>query len=283
MDYLLIVCATLLFALQFFFNQSFQKQMGNSLQTALLFSLYSSVVAAAVLFVINGLQLSFSWFSLLVALLSAANGILFTYCSIQAFATVNLANYSVFSMLGGMLLPFLTGILFYREEFSIGKLFCCACIILSVLIGFEKGNRISLKNSLCYAGVFILNGMSGVLSKIHQSNTAQAVDSESFMIIKFLLTVLITAVILLMTEKKLRLIPLRAMLASGGFGIFTGIGNLFLMIALLTLPASVQYPIVTGGTMIFSFFLGLLRRERLTCKGILSILFAVLSTVLIIL
>ena len=55
-----------------------------------------------------------------------------------------------------------------------------------------------------------------------------------------------------------------------------------LLIALLHLPASVQYPLVTGGTMLFAFVIGLIRRDRVTLRNILGTVLAVASTVIII-
>ena len=55
------------------------------------------------------------------------------------------------------------------------------------------------------------------------------------------------------------------------------------MIALTVLPASVQFPIVTGGTMVFSTLLGLGLKEKLSVRKALSLLAAVIATVLVIL
>ena len=51
---------------------------------------------------------------------------------------------------------------------------------------------------------------------------------------------------------------------AGGYGIFNGVGNWFLLLSLIHLPASVQYPLVTGGVMVFSTIISAIRKEKLT-------------------
>ena len=70
---------------------------------------------------------------------------------------------------------------------------------------------------------------------------------------------------------------------AGLFGIFCGVGNLLLLIALKYVNASVQYPIVTGGTMIMSTVICLLRKEKLTKRDVVATLLAFTATILIIL
>ena len=49
--------------------------------------------------------------------------------------------------------------------------------------------------------------------------------------------------------------------------------------ALLHIPASVQYPIVTGGTIVISTLIGLIRREKITKREILAAVVAFFATV----
>ncbi|MBQ9784373.1 MAG: DMT family transporter [Clostridia bacterium] len=282
LPYVLVLSATLLFALQFLFNQSYQKQMGGTFSATLLFALHYSVAAALIMFAIGGFRMSFSWFSFGMAILGATFALSFSYFSIKAFSTVNLANYSAFSMLGGMLFPFLIGLIFYHEGMTVGKAFACVCIFAALLCGMERDKGLSKKSLFYYAGVFVLNGMVGVVAKIHQSS-AQAIQTEHFMVTKFLIILCVCAILLLIREKKIRLLSPKPLLFATGFGVFTGLGNLFSFIALLSLPASVHSPIVTGGTMVFSFLVSLIRREKCSWRSLLSVLLAVTAGVLIIL
>ncbi len=265
MYYLLVLSAVFLFSLQFLFNQKFQQSRGESLESALEFSLYKSIVIVVIMLFIGKFSIQITPFSVLMATLYAVSGIAMTAFSMKAFAVANLSVYSVFSMLGGMLLPFVLGIGFYNEELSLFKLLCCLLIIVSVLLNIKKGKQ-DKKAIIYYMAVFVLNGMAGVLSKIHQSSSLPHTDSTGFMLISSFITAVISAVWLIVSYKKIPLIKSKNLLYTAGYGVFNGIGNLFLLISLSNLPASVQYPLVTGGVMVFSTAISALRKEKITAK-----------------
>ena len=107
LDYILVFSATILFALQFFFNQRFEQSRGSDLKSALEFTLYKSVIIVVIMLFISKFNILVTPFSVGLATVYAVACILMTYFSLKAFAIANLSVYSVFSMLGGMLLPFL--------------------------------------------------------------------------------------------------------------------------------------------------------------------------------
>lgn len=102
-----VVLATILFSLQFLFNQKYEKDCGTGIQSALLFSFYKSLVIIVVMTCVAGFRLQITVFSLFFAVIYAVISVAMVYFSIRAFEAANLSVYSVFSMLGGMLLPFL--------------------------------------------------------------------------------------------------------------------------------------------------------------------------------
>lgn len=121
----MLAAAAALFSSQFLFNQKYEEKCGSSLFSAILFTFYSGIGGFAVALAANGFRLEFSFFSLLLAAICAAVGILYTTASVKAFETVNLSAYSVFAMLGGMLLPTVYGMVFCSEEITAVKLICC--------------------------------------------------------------------------------------------------------------------------------------------------------------
>lgn len=274
----MLAAATFLFAFQFLFNQKFEEECGSSSKSAMLFSLYTSVGGFAILFIISGCNLAFSAFSALLAAVYAVIGILYTVAGIKAFGEVNLSAYSVFAMLGGMLLPSLYGIVFLHETLTAAKLLCFILMTVSLvlIIDFKEksGKRIY------YLAVFVLNGMVGVVSAIHQTSTA-AVDSFSFL----MLARLMTAVMVLPFCRPLKFVfkntTKKALMYSAGYAAFCGIGNLLVLISLKHLPASVQYPIITGGVMVISLIISLVRRENIEKKNVISTFIAFTATVLI--
>ena len=279
--YLLLVLATVLFAFQFFFNQQFQRLRGNTLEASLTFSAYVHTVICVMMLCINGFEWRWSWFSAGMALIRAMIDISFGYCSIQVLSCANLSVYSTFSMLGGMLLPFVYGVAFAGEAFTLTKFLCCMLISLALLLTAEKGKH-SRKSLFYYFAVFTLNGLYGVVASLHQKFPMLAVDSQSFSATASLFTVIIAVVFMLLKMKKLPVLKKPEIKIVGLFGVFCGMGNLLLLIALKYVNASVQYPIITGGTMVMSTVICLFRKETLTKRDILATAIAFAATVLII-
>ncbi len=261
--YTLVFVATILFALQFLFNQRFEQIRGSDLKSALEFTFYKSIVIVAMMLLISGFKIVVTPFSVALATIYALACILMTYFSLKAFTIANLSVYSVFSMLGGMLLPFLLGVGFYDEKLTIFKLICCGLIVVSVLLNL-KGGKQDKKAFFYYMAVFVLNGGVGVISKIHQSSEIRHTDSTGFMLLSSLACIIICGLWLILKYSEIPLIKGKSLLFAGGYGVFNGIGNWLLLISLIHLPASVQYPLVTGGVMVFSTIISAIRKEKLT-------------------
>ena len=279
-NYALVIAATVLFSLQFLFNQKFQRSNGTDLKASLVFSLYKSLVIIVIMLFIAGFRVVFSWFSLLMATVYAASGMLMSYYSLKAFSVANLSVYSVFSMLGGMLLPFLLGVIFYNEELTVFKVVCCVLIVGAVLLNIRSGKQ-NRRALIYYFAVFILNGMAGVISKIHQASALSHVDSTGFMIWSSIIMAVACTVWLLIGYKKIPLVKGKDILYVSGYGVFNGVGNLFLLIALSVLPASIQYPLVTGGVMVCSAVISTVRREKLTFRDYAATAIALLASIFI--
>lgn len=280
MYYAFLIAAVVLFSFQFLFHQQFENACGSSISASMLFSLYSSVGGFIILFAINGFQLSFSFYSFIIAILYAAVGLLYTGAGMKAFGEVNLSAYSVFAMLGGMLLPSLYGILFCNEPFGCVKALCFTLIGIAMLLGIDFKQKSGKKRY--YVAVFILNGMTGVISVIHQQNLS-AVDSFSFLMLTRIITAIIALPFCLALPQVFHKTTGKALVCSFGYTAFCGIGNLLVLLALKHLPASVQYPIITGGVMVVSMLISWMRKEKIGRKAVISTAIAFLSTFLIIL
>lgn len=280
--YVMLIVATVLFAFQMFFNQQFQRLRGNGLEASLTFTTYVHCVILLAMLCINGFKMEWSWFSAGLALVRAVMDVTFGYCSIKALACANLSVYSTFSMLGGMLLPFIYGVAFASEPLTLPMILCCLLISLALFLTVERGKH-SGKAVFYYFCVFTLNGLYGVVTTIHQKFAAMAVDSESFSAMSSLFTVVLAVVIYLITMKKFPLPKKPEIKFVVLFGIFCGIGNLLLLIALNYVNSSVQYPIITGGTMVVSALICVMRKEKLGLRDILATAIAFGATVLIIL
>ncbi len=277
--YGLLITAAFLFALQFLFNQQFRRLNGDGINSTMTFSLYTNGISFLIMLILGKFSFSITWFSLLISVIYAVVLILFSYAGLKAFATANLSVYSIFTMLGSLLLPSAYGLIFCNEEFTLPKGICIALITVATALTFEKSESKG-NNTKYYLAVFVLNGMVGILSKIHQSNTELSVDSYSFMATVNLSVFIICLTYQLVKNKKFPIISLKALGSVSGYAASNGIGNLLSLIALASLPASVQFPIVTGGVMVFSTLIGFIRKEKPTIKTLISVGLAFISTVL---
>ncbi len=279
MYYILITVAAFLFSMQFLCQQQYEKNSGTSLTAALGFSLYKGLVVIVMMLILNKFRLEFSWFSVGLSGIYALCYILMIYYSLKAFYVANLSVYSVFTMLGGMLLPFLVGTMFYNEEISVYKVLCCILIVVSVLLNVRKGDG-NKKAFLYYMLVFLLNGMVGSISSVHQNSGIHHVDSTSFMFYSGIFTVVICSIWLMAKGEKIPLMKGKNLLYSAGDGVLNGVGDLLLLISVANLPASVQYPLVTGGVMVFSTVISTIRREKLIVLDYASALIALIASVM---
>mgnify|MGYP004538334545 CR=1 FL=1 len=253
MYYGVLGIAVLLFSLQFYMNERYQKENGSSLGTTMVFVCLSNLTGLIILLAVNRLQLTVTPFGLLMATVDTANNLLFLWCSMKALNKINLSLYSVFSMLGGMTLPFLAGLLFYGEPLTLGKGVCFVLVVISLLFTVQKGDKKS--GWLYYTGIFVLNGMSGVIAKAFNDGPYPKGSAADFSILSALVTVAGALVLLLFCKERPRKLTLASLAATVGNGSFGRIANYLLLIALLHLPASAQYPMITGGVMVISTLL----------------------------
>ena len=276
MYYFLIVIAVVMFGGSFALKDEYRKLRGSSVKTSFQFSLTGGIGGLILLFIINGISLKYTPFTLIMAGLSAANGFLFTLCAFKALGKTNLSVYSLFSMLGGMVLPFLQGIIFYGEPLTVAKSICFALIVISLAFTIEKGSKDG--GFIYYAGVFIFNGMSGVITKIFTSSPYPKASATDFTMWATIVSIVVSLIVLLTVfrkksaEEKPQTFISETLCVSSGT--INKIGNLLLVIALAHVDASVQYPMVTGGVMIMSTVISLLGKNKPTVKQIISVAIA---------
>lgn len=281
-SYLMICAATVMFGMQFFFNQSYTRKEGDSLGKALIFSLLTSLVIGAVMLLLNRGRVECTWFSLVMASLTAVCCVLFLVFSAMALNRVDLSLYSLYSMMGGMLLPSLAGVLFFGEAFTAKKLICILIIALAVWLSMDL-KKASGKVSGSCLGAFVMNGMVGVIAKWHQSTPLPIVSSEGFLLLRSVVTVILCGIVLLLWFGKSEKLRSGKAVAGAvvGYGLMEGIGNLLLLIALTQVNASIQYPMVTGGTILVCAVVDMLRGIKLSRRTVVSCALAFFATLVI--
>ena len=282
MYYAIIIISVLLFGGNFYCNDIYRQMRGSSMLISMEYSLIGAVAGLITLVIINGMMIEYTTFSLIMALVSTINGFVFTFCTFKALKTINLSLYSLFSMLGGMLLPFIQGILFFGEEFTVAKFISMGVIALALILTVEKGKRKNGK--IYYIGIFVLNGMSGVISKIFVSAPFEKVSSAGYSILTAICSLVLSLVFFLILTKKdgnVEKITPASITVGALSGVTNRIANFLLIIALAHVDASVQYPMATGGVIIVSTLISLFGERKPSKKEVLSVVVAFLGLLLL--
>ena len=280
--YALVIIAVVLFGAQFLTKSEYVKKMGSGLFQTMFLSLLGGVLGAVIMLITNTFRFEFTPFTLIMSFVNFLNGFLFTLCSLKSFERVNLAVYSIYSMLGGMILPILAGVFFYSEPFTWGLGLCVVFVVAAiVLVSVRKGKREEKEKKkgsflafLFYAGVFICNGMSGVISKFYTEAPYPKASSAGYSLLSSLVTVVISlAFVLILLKKRPKIYAKPTLIAlCGNAG--NRVANYLLLLALTKLPASVNYSFVTGGTIIVSTLLSYFTDKKPTLKEWLAVVAA---------
>ena len=290
MYYLVILASVFMFGGCFAMKDQYRKRRGSGLMVSMEAASIGGVAGLVVLLAVNGFTFEFSLFTLFVAGLKAINGILFSFCSFKALDRINLSLFSLYSMLGGMLLPFLQGVIFYNEPITVSKIVCVVFVSLALICTVKRGEK--KKGRIYYIGIFVLNGMSGVLSKIYTGaeipKTSAAAYSAWCSVVTILLSLLVLLVLRLRNKEekpRMDLDELKAerkkRIESYGIVSLSGsvntVANFLLVMALLHVDSSVQYPMVTGGTMIVSTLISCFGKSKPNKMEITSVALAFLG------
>ncbi len=300
--YLLLILASLLFGAQFMAVKAYEKLGGQGVNASAKFSAVSCLFAFFIFFFANGCRLQFSTFSVVVALLFAAVGIACNIAGLKTLALGDIAVYSLFMMLGGMMVPFLYGVVFLKEPISgwgiAGLVLLTVALVLPVF-GKKKGKGNALFYVLCVA-LFVLNGLSSTLSKIHQVD-GRGVGTLDFTVLIFGIQCVLAGAVWLTTKlfaKKKPPVPVPAegesdaakhlkkmivgtLLCGLFFAAMNGTAPFLQVLSAKYVNATAQYPIITGGTLVFSAILGrIIYKEKLSKLKILQIAVSCVATVL---
>ena len=285
MNYILVTIATVLLAFDFALSKKYQSTEGTGIRAGLMFNIWNGLFTAVIFFALCGFKIEFSWFSALMALGMSLCAISYSIIGFRILKSGGMALYSIFLMLGGMLLPYLFGVLFLEESLTlmrvVGVLLIIAASICSGRAKYDVSPKIYL---LCFA-VFALNGCVSIISKCHQIGTAfLPVDSTTFVMYSGITKFLVSSAALLVCEKKNVTLSFSA--KSAGIAVFCsavigGVSYMLQLIGAKELPATVLYPIVTGGSILFSALAGkVFFKEKLSLYQLLSIGLCIVGTLL---
>lgn len=281
MNYVFVLTATVLLAFEFAFSKKYQAMEGVSAAAGLRFNVLSGLLSAFIMWALQGFKLEWSGFSMILACAMSLCALSYSLLSFQVLKLGGMALYSTFLMSGGMLLPYAYGLLFLDEKFSILRIVGVLVILVAVILSNFTKEKLSPRLLLLCIAVFVLNGCVSVISKCHQVSSLPTVSSTAFVMYSGLCKCLFSAVFLLFFPKPVVLQRKASLGVVAGAAIIGGASYLLQLIGAKNLPASVLYPMVTGGSIIFSAIAGrVFFKERLSRRQIASIILCFIGTLL---
>jgi len=286
--YILILIADVFLAANFVLQKMYQKTSGSSIKAGLFYNALTGFFSAVMFLFVNGFKIKLTFFSCLMAAIFAISITLYTYIGFKIMEKGNLSLYTVFLMSGGMTVPYIFGVIFLNEELTILRTIGLVSIIVAIAISNLGKGKFDKKQLILCIVVFMLNGIASVTSKVHQiSGASEIVTSTEFAFIVMSFKAIICMSIMLMNIKKMGIgttpkLPIKSavwimLLAS----LMDGHTYMLQLIGATTLPASVLYPLITGGSVILTSFAGTaVIKEKLPKRQILTITICFIATLM---
>ena len=161
---------------------------------------------------------------------------------------------SVFSRLGGLVVPLGVAIVLFSEIPKTTQTIGSVLALLSILvISYEKQQTKAGAKWLLFL-MFITDGMAAVMSKVFEQTANQAL-SDHFLLYTFAAALILCIAVILYNKEKIGLIDVV-------YGICVGVPNFFasrfMLQALVELPAVVVYPIRGVGGIVLIALVGVL-------------------------
>ena len=298
-DYIFIILAGFCFAGQFAFTKLYEGAVKQTAVTTLVMLTVTGAIGAVMYLFVCNFSVSFSYVSLFWAAFMAVIMIPYYMIGIKVLSLGSLAIYSMFMMLGGMLVPFFYGVVFLHEELSVWQIVGTVTLTVFIILQAvwqqpaeeKKSGKPDKKKILFFVLsilIFIINGMTGVIAKAHQISEG-AIDEASFTVISCALTAIFSLILLAFSVLKNRgaagilpsMFKLKPMLIMALIGAAAYTGNFLHLKAASAVPASVQFPLVSGGVIVISALVSFfIFREKLSKKEWISVAGAFVSTVL---
>ncbi len=297
--YFLVLLAVIGLALQFSVTKYYQRLKGAALPVSLLYTGFSGIIAATLFFFINGCQIELTPFSALMAVCVSTLVSTYSLLSFKIMSLGNMSVYTQFLMLGGMMLPYFFGLIFLNEPLRVFP--AIGLVLLSVsllfpLFGKGNGNYPKLYYILC-AIVFVVNGFVSITSKIHQYDWGfETADAQGFLILTNSWQAIISFAVFFIVRAKNRgvekpapeiaaslkskkkFLPVLLIFANASIG---GVSYMLQLISASNLPATVLYPMITGGLVVLMAVSGrVFFKERLSKSEFIGICLSFAATFL---
>ncbi len=186
-----------------------------------------------------------------------------------------------------LLIPTFYGVLFLNER--VGRSFAAGIALLVIclfLINYRKrtegeaGGRITLKWLIFVWLSFLGNGMCSTVQKVATVHLDESLHFEFMAAAMLLITVGFCIAGLIRERRTLRAFLRGGWCYGGACGLLNGGANLAVILLATRMPASLQYPLISAGSILFSLlFSVLLFKEKITKRQYAGIAIGILSII----
>ena len=291
MNNFLLLVSGFLFSSEFIFTKLFEKRNGATYKATVNFVFFTGLIMFLLLFIVNGFQIQFSFISILCAFLLAFLYVVANIISIKAISIGSLVVLTLFNMSGGTVVPFMVGILFLNEQINLASAIALFLLMFALFLPLfkkkdKKENKINFLFIILCILIFALNGANSTVGKLHQINP-NSVDTLDMLTVKYLFRTILGAIMFFTVPTKNRfkgLFNKSSLGCSAGYAIVHAVATVLQLFCAVTENATLIYPLITGGTLIFTPLLALvIFKDKLDLCTICQIGISVIATVLFVL
>lgn len=255
--YLMVLLADALLAASFVSQKKYQNLAGALMKAGLWYNLLLGMVSVAYYLLVSRLSVHLTVYSVVMAALFTSFVLAYSIVGFKIMETGNMSLHTLFLMVGGMVVPYIYGVMFLDEALSPTRIVGVLAIVIAIAVIHVGGKKPDVRQLLLCVAVFFLNGFVSVISKIHQiSPASQVVTSSDFALITAFFKFFFSAIVLLVFKQKLhsqcvtvvtikKALPLIVVAA-----VAVSISSVLQLSGATVLDASVLYPLITGGTIV---------------------------------
>lgn len=246
---------------------------------------YTVIAGAGTLLFFIATSKGFVWDARIIpyAVIFAISYIVAGVFGLKAIATGSLSLTSLVTNCS-LILPTFYGLIFLSEESSV-FLYAGIILLIAALVMVNKTGEttpVTGKWLLFVSVAFIGNGMCSISQKAQQDAFAGAGKNE-LMIIALAIVVVVNFVFVLLTERKNLVSYVKKGWLNGLLGgAFNGVVNLFVMFLVGRLPASVVFPLISGGGIVLTYIISrVFYKEKLSRQQTIGFMLGIASIVLL--
>lgn len=310
---LLLLLSGMLFAVQFCINKYFQTYKPRGETSTVLYAVYGKAVSAVLFLIIIPFTVKIYWgnsYTVLVGVVHAVLNLIITLVGIRVLSVGSVAFYTIAMMIGGMAVPVVFGVFLFSDGF--GWMRGLAFVLIAAAVVLTAGGerkKPTLKAVIMYVILFLCNGFIGVFTALHTNIWGKGIPDVTFMFGASVVAVacyMPAMLIIWLCEKRRKTCepvtpentPVKTYSDLGTAGkifyrlssVFAGIagslGNYLIVMGTAAegIGSVVTFPLVTGGTILFTTLLSLIfYREKPKIKQWIGIVLIPVALVIFIL